>query len=169
MRIYGIVGRRNSGKTHLIVRLARAAGARGLRVATIKHAHHSFDIDQPSKDSYEHREAGASEVLVASAQRWALMHEHRGDPEPPLEELLRHLSPCDLVLVEGFKPGRHRKLEVYRAACGQPPLAAEDATIEAQAVDAASAALLTPSITRLSLDDTDAILDFVLQRALPAD
>ena len=164
MRIYGIVGRKNCGKTHLIVRLVRAAAARGLRVSTIKHAHHAFDLDQPGKDSYQHREAGAQEVLVASAQRWALIHEHRGHPEPSLDELLAHLAPCDLVLVEGFKAGAHRKLEVYRASCGQPPLAPGDATIEAQAVDAASAALLTGPIERLALDDTVAILEFILRR-----
>ncbi|HVN41906.1 MAG TPA: molybdopterin-guanine dinucleotide biosynthesis protein B [Steroidobacteraceae bacterium] len=167
MRIYGIVGRRNSGKTHLVVRLVRAASARGLRVATIKHAHHAFDIDHPGKDSYEHREAGASEVLVASAQRWALIHEHRGEVEPGLEELLRHLSPCDLVLIEGFKPGRHGKLEVYRAACGQAPLAPADATIEAQAVEASFDGPAAPGIVRLPLEDTEAILEFVLRRARP--
>jgi molybdopterin-guanine dinucleotide biosynthesis protein MobB len=164
MRIYGIVGRRNSGKTHLIARLLHAASARGLRVATVKHAHHAFDIDQPGKDSYVHREAGACEVLVASAQRWALVHEHRGAPEPGLDELLAHLSPCDLVLVEGFESGTHPKLEVYRASCGQPPLAEQDATIEAQALDAESAASGHAAIERLPLDDADAVLDFILAR-----
>ena len=165
MRIYGIVGRKNSGKTHLIVRLVRAASARGLRVATIKHAHHAFDIDQPGKDSYEHRAAGAVEVLVASAHRWALVHEHRGDAEPALDELLGHLSPCDLVLVEGFKSGTHPKLEVYRVACGQEPLALADASIEAQAIDTGTVATATGSVPRLPLDDTAAVLDFILQRA----
>lgn len=103
MKVFGIVGRKNSGKTHLVTRLLRLASQRGLRVSTIKHAHHSLDIDQPGKDSYLHREAGAHEVLVASAGRWALLHEHRGAPEPPLAELLSKLAPCDLVLVEGFK------------------------------------------------------------------
>ena len=166
--IYGIVGRKDSGKTHLIVRLVRAATARGLRVATIKHAHHSFDIDHPGKDSYLHREAGASEVLVASAQRWALVNELRGAPEPSLDELLAHLAPCDLVLVEGFKSGSHPKLEVYRSSCGQPPLAPDDATIEAQAVDASTVALAAGRATRLALDDTEAVLDFILSRACPA-
>jgi molybdopterin molybdotransferase/molybdopterin-guanine dinucleotide biosynthesis protein B len=165
--IYGIVGRKDSGKTHLIVRLVRVATARGLRVATIKHAHHSFDIDHPGKDSYLHREAGASEVLVASAQRWALVSELRGAPEPSLDDLLVHLAPCDLVLVEGFKSGSHPKLEVYRSSCGQSPLAADDATIEAQAVDAATLALATGRVARLPLDDTEAVLDFILGRARP--
>ncbi len=164
MRIYGIVGRKNCGKTHLIVRLVQAATARGLRVATVKHAHHSFDIDQPGKDSHQHREAGACEVLVASAQRWALIHEHRGAPEPSLDELLQHLTPCDLVLVEGFKAGGHPKLEVYRAACGQAPLAATDASIEAQAIDTVTAGIATGDVPRLPLDDTEAVLDFILQR-----
>ena len=166
--IYGIVGRKDSGKTHLIVRLVRAATARGLRVATIKHAHHSFDIDHPGKDSYLHREAGASEVLVASAQRWALVNELRGAPEPSLDDLLAHLAPCDLVLVEGFKSGSHPKLEVYRSSCGQSPLAPDDATIEAQAVDAATVTPATDRVARLPLDDTEAVLDFILGRAWPA-
>ncbi len=164
MQVYGIVGRKNSGKTHLIVRLVRAAAARGWRVATIKHAHHSFDIDQPGKDSYEHRAAGAVEVLVASAQRWALVHEHRGAAEPTLDELLGHLSPCDLVLVEGFKSGTHPKLEVYRIACGQTPLALVDPTIEVQAIDHETAATATGSVPRLPLDDTAAVLEFILER-----
>jgi len=164
VRIYGIVGRKNCGKTHLIERLVGAAAARGLRVSTIKHAHHEFDVDRPGKDSYRHRQAGAQEVLVASTQRWALMHEHRGAPEPSLDALLAHLAPCDLVLVEGFKTAAQRKLEVYRASCGQPPLAPGDATIEAQAVDTPGAALVKGPIERLALDDTVAILEFILRR-----
>ena len=164
MRIFGIVGRKNSGKTHLVARLLRAATARGLRVSTVKHAHHDFDIDQPGKDSHTHRLAGAQEVLVASAQRWALIHEHRGAPEPRLDDLLAHLAPCDLVLVEGFKAGRHEKLEVYRVGCGQSPLAPGDATIVAQAVDAATLPESTGSVPRLALDDTDAVLGYILGR-----
>jgi molybdopterin-guanine dinucleotide biosynthesis protein MobB len=167
MRIYGIVGRKNSGKTHLVARLVRSATARGLRVSTVKHAHHAFDIDQPGKDSHAHRIAGAREVLVASAQRWALIHEHRGAAEPGLDELLAHLAPCDLVLVEGFKGGTHPKLEVYRASCGQSPLAPSDASIEAQAVDAETMAQITGEVPRLSLDDTDAVLDFILEQTGP--
>ena len=164
MRIYGIVGRKNSGKTHLVARLVSAAVSRGLRVSTVKHAHHAFDIDQPGKDSYTHREAGAQEVLVASSQRWALIHEHRGAAEPGLDELLRHLAPCDLVLVEGFKSGRHEKLEVYRTSCGQSPLAPGDATIAAQAVDAQTMAIATGAAIRLPLDDTETVLDYILAR-----
>lgn len=164
MRIYGIVGRKNSGKTHLVARLVSAAVARGLRVSTVKHAHHSFDVDQPGKDSHTHRAAGAQEVLVASSERWALVHEHRGAPEPGLEELLRHLAPCDLVLVEGFKSGTHEKLEVYRRSCGQSPLAPLDAGIVAQAVDDDTTRVETGTVPRLPLDDTGAVLDFILAR-----
>jgi molybdopterin-guanine dinucleotide biosynthesis protein B len=164
MRIYGIVGRKNCGKTHLVARLVRSATARGLRVSTIKHAHHDFDVDHPGKDSHVHREAGATEVLVASAQRWALLHEHRGAAEPSLDELLTHLAPCDLVLVEGFKSGGHAKLEVYRAACAQSPLAPDDPGIEAQALDADSFDIVTRAVERLPLDDTEAVLRFILRR-----
>jgi molybdopterin-guanine dinucleotide biosynthesis protein B len=164
MRIYGIVGRKNCGKTHLVARLVRSATARGLRVSTIKHAHHDFDVDHPGKDSHVHREAGATEVLVASAQRWALLHEHRGAAEPSLDELLARLAPCDLVLVEGFKSHGHAKLEVYRAACGQSPLAPDDPSIEAQALDADSFDIVTSAVERLPLDDTEAVLRFILRR-----
>jgi len=163
MQVFGIVGRKNSGKTHLVVRLVQAATQRGLAVSTVKHAHHAFDVDQPGKDSYAHREAGAREVVVSSALRWALLHENRGAAEPTLTELLARLSPCDLVLVEGYKAGSHPKLEVYRKACGQPPLAREDATVEAIAVDDADA--VDGSLPRLPLDDTAAVLDYILGRA----
>lgn len=162
MHVYGIVGRKNTGKTHLVTRLVRAAVARGLAVSTVKHAHHSFDVDQPGKDSWMHREAGASEVLVSSAARWALLHEHRGAPEPALPELLARLAPCDLVLVEGFKRGDHAKLEVYRASCGQPPLGIDDAQLEAIATDAPAA--MQSELPVLPLDDTEAVLDFILGR-----
>jgi molybdopterin-guanine dinucleotide biosynthesis protein MobB len=162
MRVYGIVGRKNAGKTHLVARLVRAATARGLVVSTVKHAHHAFDIDQPGKDSHRHREAGAREVIVSSALRYALVHEHRGAPEPSLAELLARLSPCDLVLVEGFKAGNHPKLEAYRSACGQPPLRGEDAAVEAIAVD--DGTVIETGLPRLPLDDADAVLDFILRR-----
>jgi molybdopterin-guanine dinucleotide biosynthesis protein MobB len=162
MRVYGIVGRKNAGKTHLVERLVRAATRRGLTVSTVKHAHHAFDIDQPGKDSHRHREAGAREVIVSSALRYALVHEHRGDAEPSLPELLARLSPCDLVLVEGFKASDHSKLEVYRSDCGQPPLSRTDATVEAIALDENS--VVETSLPRLPLDETDAVLDFILRR-----
>src|SRR5512137_2590787 len=154
MHVYGIVGRKNSGKTHLVTRLVSAATRRGLVVSTVKHAHHTLDVDQPGKDSWLHREAGAREVIVASASRWALLHELRGAPEPTLDELLSRLGACDLVLVEGFKRGDHPKLEVYRAGCGQPPLGADDATVEAIALDAATT--VDTTLARLPLDDAEA-------------
>jgi len=165
VKVFGIVGRRNSGKTHLLTRLLRLASARGLRVSTIKHAHHAFDVDQPGKDSYLHREAGAHEVLVASAQRWALLHELRGTAEPSLQELLAHLQPCELVLVEGFKREVERRLEVYRASCGQTPLAFEDPGILAVATDDAATFAGRSGLHCLPLDDHAAVLDYVLERA----
>jgi molybdopterin-guanine dinucleotide biosynthesis protein B len=121
-RILGIVGWSGSGKTTLIIRLIPLLAARGLRIATLKHAHHAFDVDQPGKDSYEHRKAGASEVIVSSSRRWAQMHEVGEGSEATLPQLLGQLSPCDLVLIEGYKSERHPKLEVFREAVGKAPL-----------------------------------------------
>jgi molybdopterin-guanine dinucleotide biosynthesis adapter protein len=163
MRVFGIVGRKNSGKTHLVTRLVRLATLRGLRVSTIKHAHHDFEVDVPGKDSWLHREAGAHEVLVASAQRWALMHEHRGAPEPSLEHLLARLAPCDLVLVEGFKREVGLRIEVYRAACGQPPLALDDAGISAVATTDPQAFAGHAGRVLLPLDDEGAVLEHLLR------
>jgi molybdopterin-guanine dinucleotide biosynthesis protein B len=157
MRVLGIAGWSGSGKTTLLAQLIPALVGRGLRISTIKHAHHDFDVDQPGKDSWRHREAGATEVLVASDRRWALMHEHRDAAEPPLDTLLAKLEPVDLVLVEGFKRDPHPKLEVWRAATGKPPLYPEDPTIIAVASD--------DPITdrhRLPIDDIAAIGDFVM-------
>ncbi len=165
MKVFGIVGRKNSGKTHLVTRLVRLGSNRGLRISTVKHAHHAFDVDQPGKDSHEHRVAGAHEVLVASSERWALMHEHRGAPEPSLQELLAHLEACDLVLVEGFKREVSARLEVYRASCGQTPLAFEDDGLRAVATDEAATFALRAGLTVLPLDDADAVLDYVLASA----
>lgn len=162
MRVVGIVGRKNSGKTHLVTRLVRLASQRGLRVSTIKHAHHAFDADVPGKDSWLHREAGAQEVLVASGARWALLRELRGAPEPRLEDLLDRLAPCDLVLVEGFKREVNPRLEVYRNVCGQTPLALEDAGILAVATSDPAAFESRPGLVLLPLDDAAAVLDYVL-------
>ncbi|WP_283647137.1 molybdopterin-guanine dinucleotide biosynthesis protein B, partial [Marinovum algicola] len=128
MRLYGVTGWKNSGKTGLMERLVSEITGRGFTVSTVKHAHHSFDVDQPGKDSHRHREAGAAQVLLASRNRVALMTELRGAGEPPLEALLTQLAPCDLVLVEGYKRDRHPKIEAQRAATGQPLIAPGDPT-----------------------------------------
>jgi molybdopterin-guanine dinucleotide biosynthesis protein B len=164
VRIFGIVGRRNSGKTHLVTRLVRLATSRGLRASTVKHAHHAFEVDQPGKDSWLHRDAGAYEVLVASAARWALLHEHRGTAEPPLAELLARMSPCDLLLVEGFKHEVNPRLEVYRASCGQAPLTLSDDGICAVATDDTEVFRGRPGLQCLPLDDEAAVLDYILSR-----
>ena len=162
MRIFGIVGWSGSGKTTLLVRLIPELTRRGVRVSTVKHAHHAFDVDKPGKDSWEHRQAGATEVMVSSAARWALMHEHRGAPEATLEQLIERMSPVDLVLVEGFKRHRHRKLEVHRASVGKPLIAPEDPDIVAVASDAGLAGL---SVPLLDLGDPPAIAEFILREA----
>jgi molybdopterin-guanine dinucleotide biosynthesis adapter protein len=164
MRVIGIAGWSGAGKTTLLARLIPRLVARGVRVSTVKHAHHGFDVDQPGKDSHTHRMAGASEVLVSSATRWALVHELRGSPEPSLAELLRKLGPADLVIVEGFKHGSHPKLEVYRAAVGMPPLHLDDPHIVAVASDAPVEAARVPV---LALDDIEAVADLMLARAVP--
>ena len=120
MRVIGLAGWSGAGKTALLVKLVPELKGRGLTVSTLKHAHHAFEVDEPGKDSFEHRAAGAQEVLVASERRWALMHELRDEPEPGLAELLSRLSPVDLVVVEGFKTSVHPKIEVHRAANGKP-------------------------------------------------
>lgn len=135
MKVFGIAGWSGSGKTTLIEKLIPLFVKEGIRVATIKHAHHNFDIDQPGKDSFRHRAAGASEVMVVSSQRWVLMHELSNEPEPDLQACLGRVSPCDLVLVEGFKKDAIPKLEVYRACNGKPPLYPEDANVIAVASD----------------------------------
>jgi molybdopterin-guanine dinucleotide biosynthesis protein B len=135
MRILGITGWSGSGKTTLVVQLVPELVRRGLTVSTIKHAHHDFDVDQPGKDSYEHRAAGAKEVVVASSRRFALMHELRGAREPTLHELIARMASVDLVLVEGYKRDAHEKIEVYRASVGKPLLSTGDASFVAIASD----------------------------------
>ncbi len=160
-KIFGLAGWSGSGKTTLVVRLIPALIARGLTVSTVKHAHHAFDIDQPGKDSWVHRQAGAREVMVSSQMRWALMHEHRGAPEPGLAELLSHMSPVDLVIVEGFKREPFEKLEIHRPSLGKPLLCVEDPDIVAVASDAPIPRLTLP---RLALDDVEAIASFIIAR-----
>ncbi|MSP52274.1 MAG: molybdopterin-guanine dinucleotide biosynthesis protein B [Alphaproteobacteria bacterium] len=159
MKRIGLAGWQGSGKTTLAVKLLDALIGRGFAVSTIKHAHHAFDIDQPGKDSYQHRMAGAKEVMVTSANRWALMHEHRGEPEASLDWLLARMQPADLVLVEGFKREVHAKIEVYRAPVGKPLMATADPHIVAIASDVALAGLAIP---RFDIDDVAAIADFIV-------
>jgi molybdopterin-guanine dinucleotide biosynthesis adapter protein len=163
MRIIGVTGWSGAGKTTLILKLIPLLARQGMRVSTLKHAHHMFDVDTPGKDSHEHRMAGATEVLIASANRFALMHELRGAPEPPLETLLGRLSPVDLVLIEGFKRAPHPKIEVYRAGNGKPPLHPGDPTILAVASDVALPRLDRPL---LALDDAEAVAAFILEKAV---
>jgi len=160
MKVFGLAGWSGAGKTTLIEALLADFIARDLRVSTLKHAHHSFDLDLPGKDSYRHRAAGATEVMVASANRWALIHELRGAPEPSFEELVAHMAPVDLLLVEGFKRHAHPKLEVHRPSLGKPPLWPEDPEIVAVASDGALAGLDLP---RFALDDHRAIAEFILR------
>ncbi len=163
-RVFGFTGWSGAGKTVLIRQVIAHLIADGLRVSTIKHAHHDFDIDQPGKDSWHHREAGASEVLIVSDRRWALMHELRGAAEPSLAELIGKLAPADLVLVEGFKRTAFPKIEVFRAANGKPPLHPEDSSIVAIASDT-----LFPASGRpvLALDDIAGIAAFARDHARP--
>lgn len=161
-KVFGIVGWKNSGKTTLVEALVRELTARGYRISTIKHAHHTFNIDVPGKDSHRHREAGAQEVLVASGQRWALMRELRGEDEPSLEDLLARLSPCDLVLVEGFKRGAHPKIEVVRAIGPEGRIADSDETVCTIATDIPA---LSGGHPALPLNDVGAIADFICARS----
>ena len=159
MKVFGLAGWSGSGKTTLLVNLLPVLVGRGLRVSTLKHAHHGFDVDKPGKDSYAHRAAGATEVMISSANRFALMHELRSAPEPTVEELIAHMTPVDLLLIEGFKAHAHDKMEVHRPALGKPLLAAEDATYVAVASDAPIAGLRIP---RIDLNDVEAIADFIV-------
>lgn len=164
MKVFGFAGHSGSGKTTLLVRLIPVLTARGLGVSTIKQANPGFDIDRPGKDSYEHRAAGASEVLVASARRWALMHEYRDAPEFGMDDLLARMTPVDLVLVEGFRRWPHPRIEVWREAVGKPPLFPEDPLVVAVATPDHPPGL---SLPRFDLDDVEAIAAFVLERCAP--
>lgn len=159
MRIYGVVGWKNAGKTGLMERLVIEITGRGHSVSTVKHAHHRFDVDHEGKDSFRHRQAGATEVLLASRNRFALMHELREEEEPQLEVLLAKLAPVDLVLVEGYKRDRHPKVEAHRSVTGNPLIAPGDDTVRAVASDKE----LELDRPVFDLDDTKAIADFILQ------
>ena len=158
-RVFGLAGWSGSGKTTLLRALIPALTGHGLKVSTLKHAHHAFDVDIPGKDSFEHRAAGATEVLVTSAERWALMHELRGAAEPTTEELIAHMAPVDLVLIEGFKQENHDKIEVHRPAFGRSLLCRDDPRVVAVASDEPLEDLPVP---RLDLNDPGTIADFVI-------
>ena len=164
MRLIGLAGWSGSGKTTLLAKLIPVLIARGRTVSTLKHAHHEFDIDKPGKDSHTHRIAGAREVLISSARRWALMHELRDEPEPSLRELLTHLSPVDLVIVEGYKTQSHPKLEVHRASVGKPLLYPNDPHVVAIASDTRPPNLSLPFA---DLNDIEAIAYLVCEHARP--
>ena len=164
MRVIGLAGWSGSGKTTLLAKVLPVLIERGRTVSTLKHAHHSFDVDQPGKDSHRHRVAGAHEVLISSAQRWALMHELRGDAEPTLRELVARLSPVDLVIVEGYRRESHAKLEVHRGAVGKPLLYPGDASIVAIASDLELAKLPLPAA---AIDDIETIAELLDELARP--
>jgi len=160
MKVFGFAGWSGSGKTTLIEQLIPRFVQRALRVSLIKHAHHTFDVDHPGKDSYRHRHAGAFEILVTSSRRWVLMHELRGAQEPSFEEQVKRVSPCDLLLVEGFKFAPIPKLEVWRAATGEPLLHPNDPHIVAVASDAK----VETKLPLLDLNDVDGIAQFILKK-----
>lgn len=164
MRIIGLAGFSGSGKTTLLTKAIPRLVARGLKVSTLKHAHHDFQIDQPGKDSHSHRLAGATEVLVGSARRWALVHELRAEAEPALPALLNRLSPVDLVIIEGYKGEPHPKLEVHRAVVGMPLIAPNDPAVVAIASDVPLPAAKVPVV---DLDDIDRIVDILIRHAAP--
>jgi molybdopterin-guanine dinucleotide biosynthesis protein B len=164
MRIIGLAGWSGSGKTTLIKKLVPSLIARGKTVSTLKHAHHGFDLDQPGKDSFFHRAAGATEVIISSAKRWAILHELREEPEWDLGALVAKMSPVDLVLVEGFKRDAFPKLEIHRIANGKPLLHTEDPHIVAVASDSALPASQVPVV---DLNDIEAIADLLLKHAAP--
>jgi molybdopterin-guanine dinucleotide biosynthesis protein B len=161
-KVIGVAGFKNAGKTTLVERLVRHLTERGYRISTVKHAHHSFDIDHEGRDSFRHRAAGASEVAVVSASRWAIIHESRGEPEPPLADILAKLGPCDLVIVEGYKRDTHDKIEVRNLALDHPKLAGEDATVVAIAATGPVADAPVPVFDR---DDVTALADFIIAHA----
>jgi molybdopterin-guanine dinucleotide biosynthesis protein B len=164
MRVIGLAGWSGSGKTTLLGKVIPRLVARGLKVSTLKHAHHGFDVDQPGKDSHSHRMAGATEVLIGSSARFALVHELRGAREPTVHDLLARLSPVDLVIVEGYKAAPLPKLEVYRAAIGKPLLHPDDDCIVAIASDVP---LPRAELPVVSLDDIDKIADVMTVEAEP--
>jgi molybdopterin-guanine dinucleotide biosynthesis adapter protein len=159
MKVFGIAGWSGGGKTTLLGKLIPSLTRRGISVSTIKHAHHAFDVDKPGKDSHVHREAGAREVMISSAKRWALLHENRGEEELDLDQMLARMSPVDLVLVEGFKHHPHDKLEIHRGDNGKPLLQPDDPFVRAIASDTRIPGAPVPVF---DLNDIETITDFVL-------
>ena len=158
-KVIGVAGFKNAGKTTLVEKLVRELTVRGYRITTVKHAHHSFDIDHEGRDSFRHRQAGASEVAVISGQRWAIIHELRGEDEPSFAAILAKLAPCDLVIVEGYKHGEHQKIEVRNLAFDHPNLAGDDPTIVAIAANGEIADAPVPVFDR---DHVEALADFII-------
>jgi molybdopterin-guanine dinucleotide biosynthesis protein B len=159
MKVIGVTGWSGSGKTTLMVSLLPELIGRGVRVSTMKHTHHNFEIDRPGKDSYRHREAGANEVLLGSSKRWVLLHEVRDEAETTIEDLIKRMTPVDLLLIEGFKSEKHAKIEVHRPAVGSPLLCHDDPTIVAVACDQALPDLALPL---LDLNNVAGIADFIV-------
>lgn len=160
--VFGVVGWKNSGKTTLVARLVEEFTDRRLTVSTIKHAHHAFDVDQPGRDSHRFREAGARRVALVSSKRWALIHELREEPEPSFEDMLAHIGPCDLVLVEGFKRGPFPKIEARSSrALTQTPLSEDDPRIVAVAAEDGGDGEETGALPRFAITDIDGIADFI--------
>jgi molybdopterin-guanine dinucleotide biosynthesis adapter protein len=164
VRVIGLAGWSGAGKTTLLEKLIPELTGRSLTVSTMKHAHHHFDVDKPGKDSFVHRQAGAREVLISSANRFALMHELRGAPEPALKDLVAKLSPVDLLIIEGYKTAPHPKIEIWRAANGKDFLHPRDSTIRAIAADEVLTGLPIPAV---DLNDPKAVADVILAEARP--
>jgi molybdopterin-guanine dinucleotide biosynthesis adapter protein len=162
MRIIGLAGWSGSGKTTLLAKIIPRLVARGYAVSTVKHAHHGFDVDTPGKDSHTHRIAGATEVMVASGKRWALMHELRDQPEPAIYDLLRRMSPVDLVLIEGFKSAHHTRIEVYRKDVGKPPFHLENPHVAGIVSDTPFPHAGRPVV---DIDDVEGVVELVLAKA----
>ncbi len=159
-KVIGVAGFKNAGKTTLVEKLVTELTRRGLRISTVKHAHHSFDIDHEGRDSFRHRKAGAGEVAVVSRSRWAIIHEARGEAEPSLDEILAKLGPCDLVIVEGYKRDTHDKIEVRNVALDHPKLAGGDPTVVAIAANGPVADAPVPAFDR---DDVTSLADFIVR------
>lgn len=159
MKVFGMVGWSGSGKTTLMVRLLPELLGRGYTVSTMKHTHHDVDLDQPGKDSHEHRQAGAHEVLITSSKRWALTRELRDAPEPDMDDLIARMEPVDLLLIEGFKQHRHAKMEIHRAIRDKPLISANEPTVVAIATDATLDGVTLPV---LDLNDVAAVADFII-------